>query len=248
MDHLAANRWIANHVVAFTAVIFYFVNVHYSTIKVSFFYYLSAYGLTFIGYHFIRKIDDKVSHETSVIEKWTLILCSIFLLPLLVHLPQSQIKWLMAICAILFSILYILPIAGFRLRNYVLTKSITITFTWIALFHYFLLPDPFIPNFSENARFYLYCIVLLLISCWAYDIQESKWSPKRVWLTKTICCMSIVALLIIHPTEISIKKGIVALLLLLYALHINKLQKCYHPRQNVWIDIFLGLNLLTLLL
>ena len=248
MNALSANRWIANHVISLTAVVFYAVHLQINDIQSSFWNYLPPYGITFLGYHFIRKIDDKVSHETSTIEYISLITSGLFLVPIFSDFPSQPIKWIAAIVALLLSILYIYPLGNFRLRNYALTKSISISITWIIIFLIVLYPNSQPPKWEYNQIFYLYSTILLLVSCWVYDIQESDWSSEKIRLVKGISIAFLSILFFLHPAVEPIKKGMVGLLLLSFAFHITKLQKCYHPRQNVWIDIFLGLNLSSFLL
>ena len=245
MEQYTKHQIAANTTVAITAVCFF----HCITVNPSSFfpiyYYLIPFGLTFLGYHFIRKFDQKVSHETSLAENVMLLISVICIIPLLYHLPLDPIKWAFALSTLVISILYIVPKTHWKLRAHWWSKSIAITYVWITLFGVILSPLTMKEISLLNPILLLQLILTMLLSCWVYDIHESDWSEEKIRNVKilAISTLSFVGLLSLTMAQ---KKGTIIIPLVLFALHITRLKKDYHPQQNVWIDIYLAFIFLSL--
>ncbi len=241
MGNILFQRGFANFITALTAVFFYHCLATIYQIKVDPIQYLIPYGFTFIGYTLIRKIDE--NKRLSKTEWIQIVLTLPFLLPLLIYYPKSCNQWLAGLIAVLLTLAYILPTKKFRLRDYWWTKSLTIVLVWFLFLGSFLLPINWLQEHYYTHPTLPKLLSILLLSCWAYDIQESNWSLCKIRIVKLLIILTLVVLLALNLFAYK-NKEMILLLFILYVIHIIRLKKAYHPLQNIIIDVYLGLILL----
>lgn len=237
--------WFSSSIAAFTASALLFSFSRETLNGFPFYIYFLPFAGTYIGYSLIHFLDEK----RRPILNTEGILFIISLLSLLLGLsifPLLLSNIIYLLISIILLIWYILPFRTFRLRDYWWAKSLTITIVWLCQSCFLYKTTALLSLISQHYPYLLTVSLLCIAACWAYDIQDSKWSEKKIRTVKYLSITCAIGATFFIEGLVGIKKGVFIFLFGLFVFHISQLKKRHSTLQNPLIDFILGLLFLFL--